>query len=76
MGFRRIAQWMRTVLSTLIMVDVLILVSPFAFYWYSLDASRRWALHRTRWTKSALWSVRMGGGRSATGWGPITVPIF
>ncbi|MBI1955279.1 MAG: isoprenylcysteine carboxylmethyltransferase family protein [Acidobacteria bacterium] len=50
MQLKRLGRWMATAFSTLIMIEVLIMVSPFAFYWYSFYSPTLQGLHRSRWT--------------------------
>lgn len=50
MLLKKFGRWFATVLSTLVMIEVLIMVSPFAFYWYSFYSPTLQELHRWRWT--------------------------
>jgi protein-S-isoprenylcysteine O-methyltransferase Ste14 len=50
MELKRFSRWIATAFSTLIMIEVLIMVSPFAVYWYSFYSPTLQDLHRSRWT--------------------------
>ncbi|MBI4454310.1 MAG: hypothetical protein HY644_00245 [Acidobacteria bacterium] len=50
MALTRLSRWIATAFSTLIMIEVLIMISPFAFYWYSFYSPTLQALHRSPWT--------------------------
>ncbi|MBI3940036.1 MAG: isoprenylcysteine carboxylmethyltransferase family protein [Acidobacteria bacterium] len=50
MALKRLARWIATAFSTLIMIEVLIMISPFAFYWYSFYSPTLQSLHGSRWT--------------------------
>src|SRR5260370_39371061 len=43
-------KWVLYVLDVLVMIEVIIMISPFAFYWYSLYAPTLQSLHRWRAT--------------------------
>src|ERR1700758_1704016 len=47
---RKLLKWALSVLYGLVMVEVIIMISPFAFYWYSLYAPALQGLHRWRAT--------------------------
>ena len=47
---RKLLKWALSVLYGLVMVEVIIMVSPFAFYWYSLYAPTLQGLHHWRAT--------------------------
>ena len=47
---RRLLKWIVSTLYGLVMIEVLIMVSPFAFYWYSLYAPTLETLHRSKAT--------------------------
>ncbi|MBI4481257.1 MAG: isoprenylcysteine carboxylmethyltransferase family protein [Acidobacteria bacterium] len=50
MALKRVARWIATAFSTLIVIEVLIMISPFALYWYSFYSPTLQALHRSSWT--------------------------
>jgi protein-S-isoprenylcysteine O-methyltransferase Ste14 len=47
---KKFLKWILSALYGLVMIEVLIMISPFAFYWYSLYAPTLQGLHRSRWT--------------------------
>jgi protein-S-isoprenylcysteine O-methyltransferase Ste14 len=47
---KRVLKWLASVLYGLVMIEVVIMISPFAFYWYSLYAPTLQGLHRWRAT--------------------------
>jgi protein-S-isoprenylcysteine O-methyltransferase Ste14 len=47
---KKALKWVASVLYGLVMVEVVIMISPFAFYWYSLYAPTLQGLHRWRAT--------------------------
>jgi protein-S-isoprenylcysteine O-methyltransferase Ste14 len=47
---KRFFKWVLSALYGLVMIEVLIMISPFAFYWYSLYAPTLQGLHRWRAT--------------------------
>jgi protein-S-isoprenylcysteine O-methyltransferase Ste14 len=47
---KRLLKWILSVLYGLVMIEVIIMISPFAFYWYSLYAPTLQGLHRWRAT--------------------------
>lgn len=47
---KKFLKWLVSALYGLVMIEVLIMVSPFAFYWYSLYAPTLQGLHRWRAT--------------------------
>jgi len=47
---KKALKWLASVLYGLVMVEVVIMISPFAFYWYSLYAPTLQGLHRWRAT--------------------------
>ncbi len=47
---KRILKWLAAALYGLVMIEVVIMISPFAFYWYSLYAPTLQELHRWRAT--------------------------
>ncbi len=47
---RKFLKWILSGLYGLVMIEVLIMISPFAFYWYSLYAPTLQGLHRSRAT--------------------------
>ena len=47
---RKALKWLASVLYGLVMIEVVIMISPFAFYWYSLYAPTLQGLHRWRAT--------------------------
>jgi protein-S-isoprenylcysteine O-methyltransferase Ste14 len=47
---RQITRKAATALYALLMIEVIIMISPFAFYWYTFYSPTLQALHRTRWT--------------------------
>lgn len=47
---KRFVKWLVSALYGLVMIEVIIMVSPFAFYWYSLYAPTLQDLHRWRAT--------------------------
>ena len=47
---KRILKWLAAALYGLVMIEVVIMISPFAFYWYSLYAPTLQGLHRWRAT--------------------------
>ncbi|MBI4464417.1 MAG: isoprenylcysteine carboxylmethyltransferase family protein [Acidobacteria bacterium] len=50
MRLKRLTRWIATAFSTLIMIEVLIMISPFAFYWYSFYSPTLQVLRRSSWT--------------------------
>ena len=42
---KKILKWLASALYGLVMIEVLIMISPFAFYWYSLYAPTLQRLH-------------------------------
>ncbi len=44
---KKLLRWLASALYGLVMVEVLIMISPFAFYWYSLYAPTLQGLHRS-----------------------------
>ncbi len=52
---KKVLKWLASALYGLVMIEVVIMISPFAFYWYSLYAPTLQGLHRwhaTAWTES------------------------
>jgi protein-S-isoprenylcysteine O-methyltransferase Ste14 len=47
---KKALKWLATALYGLVMIEVVIMISPFAFYWYSLYAPTLQGLHRSRAT--------------------------
>ena len=47
---RKFLRWVLSALYGLVMIEVIIMISPFAFYWYSLYAPTLQSLHRWRAT--------------------------
>lgn len=47
---KKTLKWVASVLYGLVMIEVVIMISPFAFYWYSLYAPTLQGLHRWRAT--------------------------
>ena len=47
---KKLLRWLASALYGLVMIEVLIMISPFAFYWYSLYAPTLQGLHRWRAT--------------------------
>lgn|SRR5215469_2254070 len=47
---RKALKWLASALYGLVMIEVVIMISPFAFYWYSLYAPALQGLHRWRAT--------------------------
>ena len=47
---KRFLKWILSALYGLVMIEVIVMISPFAFYWYSLYAPTLQALHRSRAT--------------------------
>jgi len=47
---KKALKWLASVLYGLVMIEVVIMISPFAFYWYSLYAPTLEGLHRWRAT--------------------------
>lgn len=47
---KKALKWLGSVLYGLVMIEVVIMISPFAFYWYSLYAPTLQGLHRWRAT--------------------------
>ncbi len=47
---RKFFKWLLSALYGLVMIEVLIMISPFAFYWYTLYAPTLQSLHRWRAT--------------------------
>src|SRR5437763_2724854 len=47
---KKLVKWLASALYGLVMIEVLIMISPFAFYWYSLYAPPLQGLHRWRAT--------------------------
>jgi len=52
---KKVLKWLASALYGLVMIEVVIMISPFAFYWYSLYAPTLQGLHRwhaTAWMES------------------------
>jgi protein-S-isoprenylcysteine O-methyltransferase Ste14 len=52
---KKVLKWLATALYGLVMIEVVVMISPFAFYWYSLYAPTLQGLHRssaTAWTEA------------------------
>src|SRR5205814_3923774 len=49
-AMRKFLRWVLSALYGLVMIEVIIMISPFAFYWYSLYAPTLQGLHRWRAT--------------------------
>jgi protein-S-isoprenylcysteine O-methyltransferase Ste14 len=47
---KKVLKWLASALYGLVMIEVVIMISPFAFYWYSLYAPTLQELHRSRLT--------------------------
>jgi protein-S-isoprenylcysteine O-methyltransferase Ste14 len=47
---KKVLKWLASALYGLVMIEVVIMISPFAFYWYSLYAPTLQSLHRWRAT--------------------------
>jgi protein-S-isoprenylcysteine O-methyltransferase Ste14 len=47
---KRLLKWLLSGLYSLMMIEIIVMVSPFAFYWYSLYAPALQGLHRWRAT--------------------------
>ena len=47
---KKLLKWLASALYGLVMIEVVIMISPFAFYWYSLYAPTLQGLHRWRAT--------------------------
>src|SRR5438552_3915546 len=47
---KKFVKWLLSALYGLVMIEVIIMISPFAFYWYSLYAPTLQSLHRWRAT--------------------------
>jgi protein-S-isoprenylcysteine O-methyltransferase Ste14 len=47
---KKVLKWLASALYGLVMIEVVIMISPFAFYWYSLYAPTLQGLHRSRAT--------------------------
>lgn len=47
---KKFIKWVTSALYGLVMIEVLVMISPFAFYWYSLYAPTLQGLHRWRGT--------------------------
>src|SRR5260370_19099939 len=47
---KRLLKWLLSALYGLMMIEIVVMVSPFAFYWYSLYAPALQGLHRWRAT--------------------------
>ena len=47
---KQFVKWLLSALYGLVMIEVIIMISPFAFYWYSLYAPTLQSLHRWRAT--------------------------
>jgi protein-S-isoprenylcysteine O-methyltransferase Ste14 len=47
---KKVLKWLVSALYGLVMIEVVIMISPFAFYWYSLYAPTLQGLHRSRAT--------------------------
>jgi len=47
---KKVLKWLASALYGLVMIEVVIMISPFAFYWYSLYAPTLQGLHRWRAT--------------------------
>src|SRR5207249_11136638 len=47
---KKFVKWLLSALYGLVMIEVIIMISPFAFYWYSLYAPTLEGLHRWRAT--------------------------
>ena len=47
---KKVLKWLASALYGLVMIEVVIMISPFAFYWYSLYAPTLQGLHRWRVT--------------------------
>jgi protein-S-isoprenylcysteine O-methyltransferase Ste14 len=47
---KKALKWLASVLYGLVMIEVVIMISPFAFYWYSMYAPTLQGLHRSRAT--------------------------
>ena len=51
---KKFVKWLLSALYGLVMIEVVIMISPFAFYWYSLYAPTLQGLHRWRATVNAV----------------------
>ncbi len=47
---KKVLKWLASALYGLVMIEVVIMISPFAFYWYSLYSPTLQGLHRWRAT--------------------------
>jgi hypothetical protein len=47
---KRLLKWVVSALYGLVMIEVVVMISPFAFYWYSLYAPALQELHHSRLT--------------------------
>jgi protein-S-isoprenylcysteine O-methyltransferase Ste14 len=47
---KKVLKWLASALYGLVMIEVVVMISPFAFYWYSLYAPALQELHRSRLT--------------------------
>jgi protein-S-isoprenylcysteine O-methyltransferase Ste14 len=47
---KKLLKWLVSALYGLVMIEVVVMISPFAFYWYSLYAPTLQSLHRSRAT--------------------------
>src|SRR5258708_4224054 len=47
---KKLLKWLLSALYGLMMIEIIVMVSPFAFYWYSLYAPALQGLHRWRAT--------------------------
>jgi protein-S-isoprenylcysteine O-methyltransferase Ste14 len=87
---KKVLKWLASALYGLVMIEVVIMISPFAFYWYSLYAPTLQGLHRwraTAWmesfflphsvitTSSLLEFLRWGIGSWAFGLGLLAALI-
>jgi hypothetical protein len=65
---KRLLKWLASAFHGLVMIEVVIMISPFAFYWYSLYARTLQGLHRsggTAWTEAFFlppWRLWNSGG--------------
>ena len=58
---KKVLKWLASALYGLVMIEVVIMISPFAFYWYSLYAPTLQGLHRwraTAWMESFFSRIR------------------
>ena len=54
-GVKKAFKWVLSALYGLVMIEVIVMISPFAFYWYSVYAPTLQGLHRwtpTAWTEA------------------------